>query len=237
VIDIDTRPGVKQRFLYLEGPQPRGVLLLYAGDHGGLHIADDGSLAWGSGNFLVRERQAFADGGFIVAVVDAPSDRQSYPYLGSFRETAQHAEDAKALIAWMRAQHPRIPVWLVGTSRGTESAAAIAIRLGGEGGPDGIVLTSSILVGRKERAVTDMDLAALKIPVLVVHHKDDQCRETPFAGTDKLMKKLTNAPRKELIAVSGGTTQGDPCEAAAYHGYNGIEDQVVQAIETWISPR
>ncbi|MGT2490597.1 hypothetical protein ACU4GD_08910 [Cupriavidus basilensis] len=70
------------------------------------------------------------------------------PFLNGFRQSAEHAEDARAVIAWMRG-HTSLPVWLAGTSRGTQSVAAIAIRLADGGGPDGIVLTSTIL--REER--------------------------------------------------------------------------------------
>jgi len=34
-----------------------------------------------------------------VAVIDAPSDRQSDPYLAGFRQTAHHVADIKATIA------------------------------------------------------------------------------------------------------------------------------------------
>ena len=39
-----------------------------------------------------------------------------------FRQTEEHAADLKATIAWARAT-AKVPVWLVGTSRGTQSAA------------------------------------------------------------------------------------------------------------------
>ncbi|WP_233272907.1 alpha/beta fold hydrolase [Paraburkholderia acidisoli] len=149
------------------------------------------------------------------------------------------------MIAWLRAQASHatqyaVPVWLIGTSRGTQSVAAIAIALGsGDGGPDGIVLTSTILrEGRAghaaDKAVPDLDLAAIKIPVLVVHHQDDACPLCPVADTAALMTKFTQSPRTKLMVVSGGNTQGDACEAFAYHGYNGIESEVVHAITAWM---
>jgi hypothetical protein len=49
------------------------------------------------------------------------------------------------------------------------------------------------------------------------------------------MNKLTAAPRKELISVEGGQSKGDPCEAMAYHGFNGIEQLVVTKIAEWIT--
>ena len=36
------------------------------------------------------------------------------------------------------------------------------------------------------------------------------------------------------ITVTGGKDTGDPCEAYAHHGYNGIEQQVIEKIVDWI---
>jgi pimeloyl-ACP methyl ester carboxylesterase len=178
----------------------------------------------------------FVNDGIAVAIIDAPSDRQSAPYLNGFRLTPEHAEDARAVIAWLREQL-HVPVWLVGTSRGTQSVAAIGIALAGGGGPDGIVLTSTILRdARGGDPVTSMNLAALKIPVLVVHHQDDGCRYCPVSETDTLMRKLTGSPRENLMIVSGAS-QGDPCEAFAYHGFNGVEGDVIHSISAWMLAR
>ena len=234
VIDIPTRPGVTQRFLFIAPEAPKAAAILYAGGHGGLQIDNRGKFGWGKNNFLVRTRQQFVDDGVAVAVIDAPSDRQSPPYLDGFRLTPEHAEDARAVIAWLREQ-VHVPVWLVGTSRGTQSVAALAIALAGGGGPDGIVLTSTILRdNRGGEPVTNMNLAALKIPVLVVHNKDDACRLCPVSETNTLMQALTQSPKKKLMLVSGGASQGDPCEALAYHGFNGIESDVVHGITAWM---
>lgn len=130
--------------LVLSSQEPKAAIILFAGGHGGLQISQDGSFGWGKGNFLVRTRQLFADQGLLVVVVDAPSDHQSNPYLGSFRQSPEHAADIKAVIAWLRTQ-AKIPVWLVGTSRGTQSAAYIATQLNSQEGPNGLVLTSTIL--------------------------------------------------------------------------------------------
>jgi len=145
VVDIPTRTGVTQRMLVLAPGSPKAAVVLLAGGHGGLQISLNGSLKWGEGNFLVRTRQLFASNGLMVAVVDAPSDRQNSPYLGGFRQKPEHVADIKAVIAWLK-QQANIPVWLVGTSRGTQSAAFIATQLASaDGGPESVVLTSTIL--------------------------------------------------------------------------------------------
>jgi pimeloyl-ACP methyl ester carboxylesterase len=236
VVDIPTRPGVTQRFLYLAPAQPKAAVILYAGGHGGLHIYPNGSFAWGASNFLVRARQIFVDNGLAVAVVDAPGDHLTPPFLNGFRQTPEHAQDAKAVIAWMRS-HTGLPVWLVGTSRGTQSVAAIAIQLADGGGPDGIVLTSTILRDNRSRPVPAMDLDKIKVPVLIVHHEQDGCKECPFSEVQGLMDKLAKTPKAGLIKFDGGNNVGDPCEGMAYHGFNGIEPQVVQAVARWMGER
>ena len=117
VVDIPTRPGVSQRMLVLSPQAPKAAVILFPGGHGGLQILPNGAFNWGNGNFLVRTRQLFADQGLLVAVVDAPSDRQSPPYLSGFRQRPEHAADIKAVIAWVRKQ-ANVPVWLVGTNPG-----------------------------------------------------------------------------------------------------------------------
>ena len=237
VVDLPTRPGVTQRLLYLSPASPQAAAILFAGGHGGLQLALDGSMRWGRGNFLVRTREKFAEHGLAVAVVDAPSDRQREPYLAGFRQRPEHVADIQAVIAWLK-QQAAVPVWLVGTSRGTQSAAYIATELSGkEGGPDGLVLTSTILVDANSRPVPAMPLEKVTIPVLVVHHEQDGCRACPYSAVPGLMEKLKAASRKEVLAFKGGLDRGDPCEAMAHHGFNGLDDEVVAKIAAWIQAR
>ena len=233
VVDIPSRPGVTQRLLVLTPPRPRAAVILLAGGHGGLQLQADGSMNWGKGNFLVRTRNIFARQGLTVAVIDAPSDRQDTPFLSGFRHTPEHAADIKAAISWLRAQ-ANVPVWLVGTSRGTQSAAHAAIELAGPDGPDGMVLSSTILTENFGRPVPGMPLDKVRIPVLVVHHEQDGCLHCRFNDVPQLMDKLVNAPRKQLLAFKGGVNEGDPCDAAAYHGFNGLEREVVGQTAAWM---
>ena len=235
VVDIPTRPGVTQRMVVLEPDKPEAAVVLFAGGHGGLQISSTGSFKWGGENFLVRSRRSFASNGLMVAVIDAPSDRQKPPYLGGFRQRPEHVADVRAVIAWLK-QRANISVWLVGTSRGTQSAAFIATQLApADGGPDGLVLSSTILTDKPpSRPVPEMPLSRIQVPTLVVHHKNDGCKNCKYSDLPKLMDKLTAVPRKELLAFIGGKNQGDPCEAMAYHGFNDIEREVVKKIADWI---
>jgi pimeloyl-ACP methyl ester carboxylesterase len=233
VVDIPTRPGVTQRLLVLAPAAPQAAVILLTGGQGALQIFPNGSMARGEGNFLVRSRQLFADQGLFVVVVDAPSDRQSSPFLGGFRQTPEHATDLKAVIAWTRTA-AKVPVWLVGTSRGTQSAGYLATEVDGPEGPDGIVLTSTILADPRGRAVPAMPLERIRVPVLVVHHEQDGCSLCAYALAPGLLDKLVHAPRKQLLSFTGGSSRGDPCEAYAHHGFNGLEAEVVRQVAGWL---
>jgi pimeloyl-ACP methyl ester carboxylesterase len=230
---IPTRPGITQSFLLLRpvGTPVAGVIIFAGGDGNlALTAAGVGQL---QGNFLVRTRIRWAREGFLVAILDQPSDRKNG--LWNFRTTSEHAADVTQAIAAVR-ELARAPVWLVGTSMGTLSAANGAARLA-EGGPDGIVLTSSVTETSKMSYETTRHagLGDIRVPTLVVHHKDDTCRASPYSGAEDIMKALKRAPVKELMVFEGGSPAiSAPCEAKAAHGYLGLEAQVVSAIGAWI---
>jgi pimeloyl-ACP methyl ester carboxylesterase len=230
---IPTRPGVTQSFLLLRSAgTPVAGVIIFAGGDGNLALTSAG-VGQLQGNFLVRTRIRWAREGLLVAILDQPSDRKNG--LWNFRTTSEHAADVKQAIAAVR-ELTRAPVWLVGTSMGTLSAANAAARLA-EGGPDGIVLTSSVTETSKmsHEAVRHAGLGDIRVPTLVVHHKDDGCRSSPYAGAEDIMKALKRAPVKELMAFEGGSPAiSPPCEAKAPHGYLGIEAKVVSAIGAWI---
>jgi pimeloyl-ACP methyl ester carboxylesterase len=234
-IEIPTRGNVTQRFLHRAPPEPHAAVILFAGGNGGTRIGADGSIGALRGNFLVRSRDRFAERGLAVVVIDAPSDRQSANYLSGARQTNEHVTDVRAVIAWLKWKHRATPVWLVGTSRGTQSVAHIATALApADGGPDGIVLTASILQDPRGRPVPDMALERIAIPVLVAHHRQDSCRLCLFSDLPRLTDRLTKAKRTAQLVYDGGENRGDPCEAMAYHGFNGLEDKVVADIAAFV---
>lgn len=235
VVDITTRPGIKQRMLILfPSSSPKAVVILYAGGHGGLQITPDGLIGEENNNFVVRSRKLFAKQGFVTVTVDAPTDKQFSPYLQGFRDTIEHVADAKAIIAWTRESY-HLPIWLIGTGRGTQSVTYIATMLLNENAPNGIVLTSTILQDKDTQAVSEMELSKITLPVLVVHHSEDGCIVCPYNKIENLMNKLTHAKYKQLLAMTGGGENNEnPCEDFSHHEYNGIETQVVEAIAKWI---
>lgn len=229
-VTTSRREGADQPFVLLRPEHPVASVILFAGSGGDIGISPYGIKK--RGNFLVRSRDRFAQQDLLVAVVDAPSDRYD---LNNFRTSRAHALDIKGVIAYLRQQAP-VPVWLVGTSRGTISAAKIADWLADDGGPDGIVLTSSLFNrGRGGETVYDASPGRVRVPLLLVHNQSDRCPSTPFSQADGYVKRMVHAEPRELIAFKGGgPVRGGVCDAFDYHGYPGLEDQVVKAIADWI---
>ena len=230
------RSDVTLKLLVLPAEKPVASVVLFAGGHGALRLegsAKEPSIGWGKGNFLVRTREDFARAGLLVAVVDAPSDRSgSMGMLGGFRASADHARDVEQVVAYLK-QRANVPVWLVGTSRGTESAANAAIRASGVAG---LVLTSTLSRPNKQGVeVLAMKLEDIRVPTLIVAHQDDDCEHTPPADAERIAKRLANAPRVEVKMLRGGKPpKSTPCEAYAAHGFFGIEQEAVDTIVQFI---
>ena len=233
VVDLPTRAGVTERFVAIAPGQPKAAVILLPGGRGHVKIPDIGCIR-NEGNFLVRSRSLFVQQGFATVVLNAPSDHEGGMAV-SFRNTPDHMTDLAAAIGWARERWHK-PVWLVGTSRGTQSAAHAAVTLArNPNGPVGIVLTSTILAASKRDPgipVTDEPLDMLKIPVLVVHHENAPC---PICAPSLLAGLKLPAANSKLIVERGGTSTGDPCQAFSYHGYNGIEGAVVADIAAFIT--
>jgi dienelactone hydrolase len=186
------------------------------------------------GNFLVRTRKHWVKHNLLVAVPDAPSDMQGG--IEMWRNSAEHAADIRAVIAHLR-RYSKGPVFLIGTSRGTISAAGIAAHMApGELG--GIVLTATVTRynrGRDKDRVQSAKLEKIRVPVLIAHHVDDSCDVTVFEDLPKLAKQFTNAAKVEIKGYKGGGNyRGSECGSRSAHGFRGIEKQVVRELAAWI---
>jgi pimeloyl-ACP methyl ester carboxylesterase len=226
-VTIPSRPGVRVGYWLMERPNATATVVLLPGGKGGIGLKHGVPT---SENFLVRTRERFAAAGLDVAIVGRPSDRAQLDIL--FRKSPEHVEDLRHVVERLRADLGK-PVWLVGTSLGTISAAAAAIALGDA--IDGVVLTSSVTAPRSPGAVENLDLDRIRVPVLVVHHRRDACRLTPPEQAQSIIDGLAHAPQKKLVLLDGGAdARGDPCEALHWHGFIGMEREAVDAIVDFI---
>ncbi|HVM80913.1 MAG TPA: alpha/beta hydrolase [Stellaceae bacterium] len=232
-VDLPASDGGKQRVLYLPAGNPSAALIMFPGGNGVVKLSSDGNFGAG-GNFLVRTRELWVQQGMAVAIPDVPTNRSS---LFNYRTTADYADDVGKIVAYVRTQ-TKAPIWLVGTSQGTNAAVGAASRLT-HGEIAGVVLTSTLTrEGAKpdlKETVFKANLAAINVPVLILSHSGDKCDITPPGDAERVKAALKASPKVEIVMVSGGLPpQSPPCEARAEHGFLGIEPEVVARIAGWI---
>ena len=241
-----TRPGEAVRLLLVEPETPpHAALLLFNGGPGNIRLWTESATPpaerYARGNFLLRARATFAAHGLRVGAIDVPHAMRERGMTAVFRRSPEHAQDVAAAVAALRGPE-NLPVWLVGTSMGTVSAASAAIALGS--GIDGLVLTSSITRPIRngpnwlpeQGGIRDFALARVAVPVFVLGHAADACWSTPPGDIPDLVRRFTGSRRAASRIVDGGLpAESEPCEALSAHGYFGIERQAVDAIVAFLS--
>jgi hypothetical protein len=234
IITLQTRPGVTLSFFvaHMGGRKPEAVALLLAGGGGNINLRrEQGQIRFQQGNFLPRSRREFIRNGVLPVILDNPSDQQAGEGMSDgFRAGPAHAIDVRAVAAEMKTRHPGLPVFVVGTSRSTVSAAHLGAALEGE--IAGVILTSSLFF-RDVRArfpeLAGFNWSKVKVPLLFVHHRDDGCGATPYFEAERLARRFP------LVSVSGGKpAQSGPCEPLSQHGFFGKEAETVDAIAAWM---
>jgi dienelactone hydrolase len=228
---VPTRPDVTVRLLVIKAnSKPCTALLLFPGADGAKHFGEKDGRFWVSKNFLMRSAGDLAAAGYIVVAVDAPSD-QSNGMSDQFRTSPQHAKDIRKIITYLKEKHRVTSLYLVGTSRGTISAAYLASVI------DDPAIVGEILTAVYPPAdLGGIDFTEIDDPVLIVHHVYDQCRATPYHGAMDLKNRLTESPKVDLVGVTGGIPPASgPCEALSNHGFYGVEQPVVRAMTDWLA--
>jgi hypothetical protein len=236
IVTLATRPGVTQAFFIARLPQnPQAIAVLFPGSGGLIRLRQEkDQIKFGQNNFLVRSRGEFVQRGVVTIILDAASDYQTgWGMSDEFRLSKDHFTDASAVVADLGKRFPGLPLFLIGTSRGTISGAALGARIGP--GLSGVVLTSTVFrpAGAKSKepgpGLSGFDFSTIKVPVLFVHHVSDQCGSTPYGDAARLADKYP------LISVFGGrAAESGPCDPFSAHGYFGKESETVEEIVNWM---
>ncbi|MGV7223666.1 MAG: alpha/beta hydrolase [Nitrospinales bacterium] len=225
LVKLDSRPGVTQGFIHIMPKElPVASIILFSGGGGQLRLKSATSMAGVTQySFTAKMRNKFAEHGFQVAVIDSPVDK--WGHMSMNRLSEEHITDCKAVATFLKSQVD-VPVWIVGTSRSTESIATLAMNSGGVF--NGAVFTSSV------QEVSYLNLQTIQIPALVVHNKFDGCGVCSPSVAENIYKKLVNSKNRELIWFSSKAKKGPECEPSSPHGFLGIESSVVEAIAAFI---
>lgn len=229
LVKVPTREGVATTLFWETAPGAKATVFLFPGGGGGFGKFEDGKAT--GGNFLVRSAPFFLANGFNVAIFGRPSDMEELGW--TERTEPTHMNDVAKVLEFVK-QKSSLPVWIVGTSRGTVSATAMAINVR-DPAIAGLVLTSSIVRFATPGTVPRQDLKAIKMPVLVYHHAKDACKHCLAIDAPYILKGLNNASIKKLMVVDGGANpSGDECAGQHWHGFIGMEQEAINQISNWI---
>jgi hypothetical protein len=204
VVDVPSR-GYLQRFLHVAPPAPVAVIIAIPGGTGVLGIADDGSMSAGQCGPIVRNRQAFAERGYALALVDKTSDGSIY-----------NPVDVQEVVRYVQGRH-NVPVWISGGSNSTEVVADMASFLPLQD-PVGLIFFSPGLVAASVSS-------QIKRPTFIIVHPNDT-----LARGGQLYAGLTSAPAKDLVSLGGGTDSG-----CGNHLFAGQDAAFVDAVAGFVS--
>lgn len=237
VITVNTAHGGKQSFILLKADNPIAAVILFPGGDGYIKLSG-GSLGRKKKSFLVHNRKDFADRGLVVALADAPNGMKELdrPY----RMSKKHGQDIKAIGEYLKKQAD-VPVWIVGHSRGTFSAANGAIRA--KGLIRGLILASPVTISLDSysifkthpNGILDMALNEVAVPTLVISNKQDACKVSPAANADRLAMAFAGAPMKAVKVFDGKReTAKKPCSYSSQHQFAKSGGRLADAIASFI---
>lgn len=230
VVDLPLGDGVTQRVLLDALVHPRATLVMLPGGTGDVGVRRDGDPRHDD-NFVVRTRSDWVTKGYAVVIPDT-IDRAN---LRGVRSSPAYGRLVDALAGYARDRFDA-PVFLIGTSQGTIAAMNGAARAR-PGLIAGVVLTESVTVpGRRStETVFDARPQNVRVPVLIVANRDDACDVAPPALAERIVAALSQAPSVRVLPVGGGVQQSrSACGSLSPHGYDGIEQKVIDAVTSWL---
>jgi len=178
--------------------------------------------------------------GIIVVVVDAPSDKAN-GFDFTFRTRAEHRSDLEAAVGYVKARY-EVPVWLLGHSAGTLSAAAMGVNFSTE--IAGLVLAAPAtqmvskwgdIYTTHPNGILDMNLDRITTPVIIIYHCDDGCVGAPPANIPRLAAAINGSETVEIR--NGKGFKGNPCGPFSAHAFYGVENEFYATIVQYILTR
>jgi hypothetical protein len=219
-------------------PAPDTALLVFRGWPGVAQIEDAGD--WklrGNLNFLLKAVDQVMDQDIALVVMDCPTDqwgingRNPLRCNDAYRESEQHANDVRGVMAHLRQKMGIKKIFILGHSYGAISSRWLAINLGTEisGSIHSASMTgpASSTYAQYGNSFYRIDMSKATAPYTYLHNVDDQCSGTSYTT-------IKSIAGEKLIEIQGGGTTGDPCGGKHHHSYEDREFDAAKAVVTWI---
>ena len=238
---VESRPGVKTMYVVsadkgiTDAKAVKHLVLLLTGGPGTIPPSVDGVREQKPDRIALRGY--FAEKLGVLVAVGLPSDQQKGLSL-EWREGPEHVQDISAVMDVMMKQYPAARITVLGFSNGCRSAAHVAAAARKRWGES---LAKVVMLSCSMEAFNDYWMTALdgdktsglaKVPVLVVHHKRDNCLayenvEAKAKWHDFITVEDSKQPRPNSVTKD--------CGNGSAHVFGGKEEKVYQAVVDWIN--
>jgi len=223
VFDVPHNSEESTRTLLIEANKPKAVVLLFPGGGGKSVISGGGSVK--SRHTFVRSLDLWAQYGIDAVLVDSPYDLGDLRK-GNLRGREDHLSRVNEVVGFYKAKFG-LPVWIFGHSMGSSTATYYANEISRSKGK----LRGIIIAGTINSASLDDEV---DLPVLGIHHARDACAGTPVAASKTVIEGRPTKYVSRLEIIEGGISEGNICDAFAYHGFNQTEPEFIKRAAQFI---
>ncbi len=173
-------------------------------------------------------------GQFNVVIFDSPADLPIVKSWSGARASTDHLSRVEDVVRYYKEKFGK-PVWVMGHSMGSVSITELYKRLQDKRSEDlvvGLIWSGGI-------SGTSFNYETTKLPVLVLHHENDECVSTTPSNAKRVHTKLSEAGNTatELVFIKTGTRSpgsGDPCRSG-YHMYFGAGAEVAKVLDQFMN--
>ena len=223
VFDVPNSSGIPTRTFLIAAPTPKAVVLLYPGGGGMLRLKDDGSTR--NHHTYVRSKDLWAQYQIDAVLVDTPYDLGDLRR-GDLRAEDDHLQRVSEVVDFYRSK-TNLPIWIFGHSMGTSTVSNFL----NSSRENQRKIRGAIIAGTIRTASINDDVT---IPIQAIHHIQDSCLGSLPENSKRIIEGRSVDFQSKLTLINGGITEGDVCEAFAYHGFNQTEPQFIDAAAKFI---
>lgn len=223
VVDIPSAQGIPTRLLIAPTEGAKATVLLFIGGGGLLRIDEEGRTP--HRHTFVRSLGMWRAYGVQAVLMDSPFDLGN-AMRGNRRGSKEHLDRVSDVIRYLHAKSGQ-PIWIFGHSMGTATVAGFL----SSGRPEVARVSGYIVAGTLRGESVP---ASIKLPALGIHHKREACPSTPISASEAIIQSRTPDTPRAMVLLDGGDDTGDRCLAMAYHGFNGIENELIRTAAEFI---
>ena len=223
VFDVPHQQDQPTRTLLLPTPNAKALVLLFPGGGGMLHLKDDGFTK--NQHTFIRSASLWSQYQIDAVLVDTPYDLGDLRR-GDRRDRADHLARVGETVLFYK-NKTQLPIWIFGHSMGTSTATHFVNQLNEESK----LLAGIIIAGTVRTAILNDDV---KLPVLAIHHMNDQCAGTPPSASENIISSRPKNTVSRLEIIEGGASDGNVCDSFAYHGFNQTEPEFIKRAAQFI---